>query len=229
MLRWKQSSATVPLRIQPAAACKNRPARGLSKAVVDSLCCTAHMNGEATRMARVARAVLEPGSKRIPLGRIRVPNRGHQNDPGMTRRRMEGVCGLEIGRPAVHAVHLLRLARKMQIHRMECQDTAAEARGNAYTRSLESACGNSADVRLEVLREGARPPGECGASPGVATRDSGCSSGVNGSAPACCRCDARVRPQQRGCGVLSFPLRQVQRSQATLQQRGGAWGRQAGP
>ena len=140
VLRWKQSSATVPLRIQPAAACKNRPARGLSKAVVDSLCCTAHMNGEATRMARVARAVLEPGSKRIPLGRIRVPNRGHQNDPGMTRRRLEGVCGLEIGRPAVHAVHLLRLGRKMHIHRMECQDTAAEARGNAYTRSLESAC-----------------------------------------------------------------------------------------
>ena len=69
---------------------------------------------------------------------------------------------------------------------------------------------------------------ECGAAPGVATRDSGCSSGVNGSAPACCRCDARVRPQQRGCGIVSIRLRQVKRSQGTLQQRGGAWGRQAG-
>ena len=42
------------------------------------------------------------------------------------------------------------------------------------------------------------------------------------------RCDARVRPQQRGCGGLSIPLRIAQRSHATLQQRRGAWGRQTG-
>ena len=71
------------------------------------------------------------------------------------------------------------------------------------------------------------PPGECGAAPGVATRD----SGYSGSRLACScerRCDARVRSQQRGCGVPSFALCKVQRSLATLQQCGVVWGRQAG-
>ena len=43
----------------------------------------------------------------------------------------------------------------------------------------------SADVRLEVWREGSRPPGECGTAPGaprVATRD----SGYSGLRLACC-------------------------------------------
>ena len=83
---------------------------------------------------------------------------------------------------------------------------------------------------FEIWREGSRPPGECGAAPGVAgvaTRD----SGYSGSRLACCcerRCDARVRQQQRSCGGLSLALCQVQRSHATLQQRGWAWGRQEG-
>ena len=157
-------------------------------------------------------------------------NCGHQDDPGMTGRRLEGVCGSEIGRLAVHAVDTLRLARKMQMHRMGCPDTAADARGYGCTRSLEARVKNSADVRLEVLREGCRLRlcGVCRAAPGVATRDSGYSGGGPGSGLACCRCNARVRPQQRGCGVVSTALRIVQRSRATLQQRGGAWGRQAG-
>ena len=66
-------------------------------------------------------------------------NCGHQDDPGMTGRRLEGVCGSEIGRLAVHAVDTLRLARKMQMHRMGCPDTAADARGYGCTRSLEAA------------------------------------------------------------------------------------------
>ena len=82
-------------------------------------------------MTRVARTFLESGSKRIPPGRMRLTNCGHQDDPGMTGRRLEGVCGSEIGRPAHHVVHPLRLARKLQMQRMECQDTAAEARGYA--------------------------------------------------------------------------------------------------
>ena len=47
----------------------------------------------------------------------------------------------------------------------------------------------------------------------------------------CCerRCDARVRPQQRGCGLPSFALRIGKRSLATLQQRVWAWLRQADP
>ena len=54
---------------------------------------------------------------------------------------MEGVCGSEIGKPALHAVHPLRLARKLQMHRMECPGVDSEARGYACTRSLESARG----------------------------------------------------------------------------------------
>ena len=88
---------------------------------------------------------------------------------------------------------------------------------------------NSADVRLEILREGSKPPGECGAGSWGGYRDSCYSGGGPGSAPACCRCDARVRPQQRGCGGVSIGLRPDHRSVASLQQREEAWGRQAGP
>ena len=47
----------------------------------------------------------------------------------------------------------------------------------------------------------------------------------------CCkrRGDAWVCQQQRGCVGHSMQLRILQRSRATLQQRGGAWGRLAGP
>ena len=138
-------------------------------------------------MTRVARAVLEPGSIRIPPVRMRVPNCGHQGDPGMTGRRLEGVCGSEIGRPAVHAAHPLRLARKLQMHRMENQETAAEARGDACKRSLKSACGKfsrRSTRGFDGRQQGSRPPGECRAAPGVATRDSCYSGGCPGSAPA---------------------------------------------
>ena len=57
----------------------------------------------------------------------------------MTGQRLEGVCGSGIGRPALHAVKCLRLAQKLQMHRMECPGVATEARGCACTRSLESA------------------------------------------------------------------------------------------
>ena len=42
------------------------------------------------------------------------------------------------------------------------------------------------------------------------------------------RCDARVRPQQRGCGGTSSLLRPAQRTVAILRQMEGAWGRQEG-
>ena len=68
----------------------------------------------------------------------------------------------------------------------------------------------------------------------MSSRSLACSSCGPGSRLACCcccerRCDARVRLQQRGCGVPSFALRIGKRSLATLQQRGWAWVRQADP
>ena len=92
-------------------------------------------------MTRVPRAALKPSARRIATGRTSVPNCGSRHDPEMTGLRLEGVCCSEIGRPAVHAAHPLRLALKLRMYRMECQDTTAEARGCACTRSLESARG----------------------------------------------------------------------------------------
>ena len=186
------------------------------------------MDRDASRTTRVASADLEPWTRRISPGQMRVSNCGRQEDPGMTGRRLEGACGSEIRRPGLHAVNPLRLAQKLHKHIIECPGVATEAWGCAGKRSLESGCGFSADVRLEVLREGSRPPGECVAAPGVVTRNSGRRGGGHGSGLArCCR-DARVRPQQRGCGATSVRLRHVQRSRAKLQQRGGVGGRQAG-
>ena len=86
-------------------------------------------NAVSSNTTRVPRAVLEPGTRRMPPWRIIMPNCGHRDDPGMSRLHLQGVCRSEIGRPALHAVHPLRLAQKLQIHRVECQNTAAEARG----------------------------------------------------------------------------------------------------
>ena len=80
-------------------------------------------------------------TRRILLGRMGIPNCGHQDDPGTTGRRLEGMCGSEIGKPAVHTVHPLRLALKLQMHKIGFPDIDAEARGYACTRSLESVCG----------------------------------------------------------------------------------------
>ena len=80
--------------------------------------------------------------------------------------------------------------------------------------------------KITILPEEFGPPPS---SELLATRDSGYSSGGPDSRLACCHSNARVRPQQRGCGAHSSALRPFQRSPTTLQQRGGAWGRQAGP
>ena len=169
-------------------------------------------------MTRGARAVLEPGSKRIP------------SRPRDERGGAWKVCAVwKLGGPRFTLCTFFDL-------RGRCKYTEWSARILPQKREVMRTQGRwsqrvefSADVRLEVSREGSRPPGECGAAPGVATRDSSRNGGVHGSAPACCRCDARVRPQQRGCGVPYIALRQVQRSPAKLQQRGGAWSRQADP
>ena len=171
---------------------------GSANMLRQALCCTAPIDRNASRMTRVP--VLEPGTRTDSR-----ENRGAELwPPGRARvdgASMEGSCGSEIGRPALHAMHPLRLARKVQMHRSECPDTAAETRGYACTRSLEPACGKFSRRSTRGSREGGRPLGECRASPGVATRDSCYSGGGTGSAAACCRCDARVRQQQRGCGV----------------------------
>ena len=173
--------------------------------------------------------VVEPGTRRIPHSR-----RGtFFVDAGTTQGRQGGAWRVRVGRklggPRFTQYTLFDLRRS-------CKCTEWSTRASQRKRGTARAQGrwsqrveNSADVRLEVLREGSRPPGVCGANPGVATRDSCYSGGGPGSRLACCRCDARVRPQQRGCGVLSPRLRIVQRSIAELQQRGEAWGRQAGP
>ena len=103
--------------------------------------CHAQMDRDSSNTTREPRAVLEPGPRRMPPSKIMVPNWGHRDDPGMTRLHLQGVCGSEIGRPALHAVHPLRLAQKLQMHRMECPGVATEAWGCACTRSLESARG----------------------------------------------------------------------------------------
>ena len=184
-----------------------------------------HTDRDAFHITRGSRAVLELMTRWIHPGRMRMPNCGHRDDPRMTGRRLEGVCGSEIGWPAVQAAHPLRLARKLLMHRMDCPDIAAEARGCACTRSLESACGKFSRRSTRGFEGRQQTAWRMPRRSWGGDRN----SGRNGSAPACCRCDARVRPQQRGCGVLSIKLRLVQRSLAILQQRGGAWGRQADP
>ena len=77
---------------------------------------------------------------------------------------MEGPCGSKIERSALHAVHPLRLAQKLQMHRVECPGVATEAWGYACTRSLESAL-----TGFEGRQQAA--------APGAATRDSGYSVG----------------------------------------------------
>ena len=162
------------------------------------------MDRDATCMTRVQRAALEPGTNR----RIGAPKCGSRDDPGTRSCTWKACAGRKLGGP-LHAVHPLRLARAQNgVH--------GRRHRSLGLRVHKVAVEFSADVRLEVLREGSRPPGRCGAAPAVATRDSGYRGSGPGSRLACCCCccccccDARVRPQQRGCGVLSIPLRIVQ-------------------
>ena len=121
---------------------------------------------------------------------------------------------MHISRGAPH-----RLVRKLHMRRrMERPGVAAEAR-TAVVRWIQRV-EVSSDLRLEVLREGSRPPGECRIDPGVAT----CGPGSH----LTCPCDARVHPQQSGCGVTLAKLCASKRTSAELQLQGGVWGRQAG-
>ena len=95
-----------------------------------------------------------PGTRRVHPWRIMVPNCGHRDDPGMTRLHLQGACGSEIGRPALHDVQPLRLAKNLEMHRMECPGVATEARGCACTRTLEAARGIVS--RRSTFREGSR-------------------------------------------------------------------------
>ena len=70
----------------------------------------AHMDRDASSMTRVPRAVVEPGTRRTPPSRRGALHCRHRDDPGTTGRRLVGPCGSKIGRPALHAVHPLRLA-----------------------------------------------------------------------------------------------------------------------
>ena len=67
----------------------------------------------------------------------------------------------------------------------------------------------------------------------MSSRSLACSSCGPGSRLACCcccerRCDARVRLQQRGCGVLAFAFCRFQRGFALLHDGVRTWGGQAG-
>ena len=99
------------------------------------------MDRDAFHTTRGPRAILKPGTRRNSSGRIGAPHCGSRDDPGATELHLEGVCESDIGTPALHAVHPLRLAQKLQMDRIECPGDASEARGYACTRSLESARG----------------------------------------------------------------------------------------
>ena len=211
------------------AAADVGPAPGLVNKLRQALCCTARIDRDSSCKTTEPHVDLEPGTRRMLPWRIMVPNCGHRDDPGMTGRRLEGVCGSRIGRSALHALRHLRLARKLQRHRIECPGVATEARGYACTRSLESACGKfsrRSTRGFEGRQQDAwrMPRRSWGGYPRLRLQ--------------------RLTP----CQLLRAPLRRAgQPAAARLRrpfhssapspaeschpasERGGAWGRQAGP
>ena len=145
------------MQLQPQTAISQHICRRLAcprpvKMLRQALCSTDHIHCDALCTTRVPRAVREPRSRRTSPGRIRAPTCGRRDDPGMTKRHLQGVCGSEIGRPALQPLHPLRIAQKLQMHRTECSGVATEARGCECTTPAEVSVWNFQPyVRLEVL------------------------------------------------------------------------------